>query len=93
MDKSKNIKQEIAEVTEKLEANPANAELFCQRAALYEKMQQLGAAMNDYNEVLRIHPHSKKAATKAAMIKETLQYQNIDIYAATNLNKDPWEDD
>lgn len=92
MDQSNEIKQKIKEITNQLEQNPSNVDLLCQRAVLYEKLQDFGAALNDYNQVLRIQPTDKKAGAKAEMIKETLHYQNIDIYADTNLYKDPWEE-
>lgn len=92
MDNSKDIKKQIENISQKIENSPGKTGLYCERAALYEKLQHLGAALNDYNEVLRLQPDHKKAGAKAEMIKETLHYQNIDIYAATNLNKDPWEE-
>jgi len=92
MDNSKDIKKQIEDISQKIKNSQENTELYFERAALYEKLQDLGAALNDYNEVLRQQPHHKKAGAKAEMIKETLYYQNIDIYAATNLNKDPWEE-
>jgi len=92
MDQSNEIKKKIKEITSQLEQTPSDAELLCQRAALYEKLQYFGAALNDYNFVLRIQPGNKKAGAKAEMIKETLHYQNIDIYADPNLYKDPWEE-
>ncbi|MCF8232678.1 MAG: hypothetical protein K9J27_10860 [Bacteroidales bacterium] len=92
MDQSKEIKKQIKEITQKLEQQPSDTDLLSQRAKLYEKLQDFGKALNDYNQVLRIEPGNMKAGAKAEMIKETLQYQNIDIYADTNLYKDPWEE-
>lgn len=92
MDQSKEIKQQIKEITQKLEQDPSDTELLCQRAGLYEKLQYFGNALNDYNQVLRIQPGNMKAGAKAEMIKETLQHQNIDIYSDPNLHKDPWEE-
>lgn len=92
MDQTENIQQQIKKLSEKIRQNSTDINLLCRRAGLYEKLQNFGAALNDYNEVLRQQPEHKKAGTKAEMLKETLHYQNIDIYAATNLNKDPWEE-
>lgn len=92
MDQTESIRQQIKKLSEEIRQSPTDVNLLCRRARLYEKLQDYGAALNDYNEVLRKQPHHKKAGAKAEMIKETLYYQNIDIYAATNLNKDPWEE-
>ena len=92
MDESKEIKQKIKEITQKIDQESSDTKLLCQRAGLYEKLQDFGKALNDYNQVLRIQPGNMKAGAKAEMIKETLQYQNIDIYADPNLYKDPWEE-
>ena len=75
-----------------LKNNPENKELLLIRGDLFYNLQRYSDALNDYNKVLRIESENKIVSSKVEMIKDILKFQNLDIYAATNLNLDPWLD-
>ncbi|MFC2104635.1 tetratricopeptide repeat protein [Bacteroidota bacterium] len=67
--------------------------LLILRGDIYNKKQEYSKALNDYNRALKLEPRNKKIASKIEIIKDILKFQALDIYGATNLNKDPWLDD
>lgn len=78
---------------EKLISNsPKDIELLFERAELFTSIQQHGNAINDYLTILKIVPDNKIAKTKLELLRTIIKYSNIDIYASTNTNMDPWED-
>ena len=48
-------------LTEALHVEPANADLYMQRASLYAKNQDAGSALNDFTSVLRLEPNNHHA--------------------------------
>lgn len=69
---------------------PDDSELYFARAELFFQRNDLGKAINDYNQVLKIVPHNQEAKGKVEFIKTILKYQNTDIYANPNTDMDPW---
>ncbi|HRW62351.1 MAG TPA: tetratricopeptide repeat protein [Bacteroidales bacterium] len=83
----------ISAINNCIALNPDKADFFMARGDLYYKMQKFALALNDYNKAFKKDPDNKNIKTKIEFIKDILKFQNLDIYASTNLNKDPWLDD
>ena len=87
-----NISSSIKKLTQKIVKNPKNIELYKKRAKLYMKTQDYGKAINDFNKILKINPACTEASTSIEILQTTIRFINIDVYANTNLTKDPWFD-
>ncbi|MFP4025220.1 MAG: tetratricopeptide repeat protein [Thiohalospira sp.] len=73
---------------------PGNAEILIKRGDLNYKLQNYSSALNDYNKALKIKgKKTKDIEAKIEIITNIIKYRGSDIYAATNLNNDPWLDD
>ncbi len=66
--------------------------LLHERAELYTSIQEYGKAINDYLRLIEINADDKIAIAKLSILRNILKYSNIDIYASTNTNMDPWLD-
>ena len=91
--KNQEYTKAIEELTRQLNSNQQNADLYILRGDIYYLKQEYPKALNDYNKVLKLNANNKIISSKVEMIKEIIKFQNLDIYASTNLNKDPWLDD
>ena len=89
---TKDIKKKIGELSRKIALNPKNIKLLHLRAELFTSQQDHGKAVNDYLKILKIKPEDKEAKTKLGLLRSILKYSNIDVYASTNTNMDPWMD-
>ncbi len=69
---------------------PNDPALYFARAELFFQRNDLGKAINDYNQVLKFAPLNQEAKAKIEFIKTILRYQNTDIYANPNTDMDPW---
>lgn len=83
----------LEELTECILNNKDDIELYVLRGDIYYKKQEYAKALNDFNKVLKSEPSDQIIKSKVNMIKDILKFQALDIYASTNLNKDPWLDD
>lgn len=63
-----------------LAADPENTALLHERGQLHYRMNQWGAALNDFNAVLRLDPGHEEARQYAQMIEEILAFRYKDIY-------------
>ena len=63
-----------------LTAQPANTALLLERGQLHYRMNEWGAALNDFNAVLRIDPSHREAQQFVDMIQEILTFRYKDIY-------------
>jgi hypothetical protein len=90
MDERQLVEKKIEEINSKL-TKTRTTTLLCQRARLFEKLQELGKALNDYTEILEAEPENTKARAKAEQVQTLLAHQKLDIFSDTNLHKDPWE--
>lgn len=75
-----------------LEKNPENISLLLTRAKLFRQLQNFSEAFNDLQYILKIDPNHEEAKNLLNLTREILQCQQLDIYASTNLNNDPWID-
>jgi tetratricopeptide (TPR) repeat protein len=75
-----------------LEEQPENIQLLLQRAKLFRQLQNYGKAFNDLQAIVKLDPSHKEAKNLLNFTREILQCQQLDIYASTNLNNDPWID-
>ncbi len=87
-----NIKKAIKELV-KIEIDNSDLNCLKWRADLYYSLREYTYALNDFNRILKVEPENKIVSSKIEMIKDILKYQSVDIYASTNLNKDPWLED
>jgi len=87
---SSDIESIIKELNKWLKIEPDNIVLLEQRAAIFEKLQQYGNAINDLKKIIEIAPDNNQARVKIDMLKTILRYTNTDIYASPNTNMDPW---
>ncbi len=83
LDLIKNINTEIKNTEDSIE-------LLYQRADLYTKLQEHSNAINDYIAIIKINDSYKDVQVKLDMLQTIVKYVNIDIYASTNTNLDPW---
>lgn len=91
--KNQEYTKAVVEITEQLTNSQNEVDLYILRGDIYYLKQEYPKALNDYNKVLKLDSNNKIISSKVEMIKEILKFQNLDIYASTNLNKDPWLDD
>ncbi len=89
MDK-KEILELIKNINTEIKNTEDSIELLYQRATLYTKLQEHSNAINDYIAILKINDSYKDVQVKLDMLQTIVKYVNIDIYASTNTNLDPW---
>jgi tetratricopeptide (TPR) repeat protein len=77
---------------EALENHPDNVRLLLSRAKLFRQLQKFGEAFNDLQAILKLNPDHQEAKKLLDLTRSILQGQQLDIYASTNLNNDPWID-
>ncbi len=70
----------IATLNAALAAEPANTALLLQRGQLHYRLGEWGAALNDFNAVLRIDPTHREAQQFTEMIQDILAFRYKDIY-------------
>ncbi len=70
----------IAMLTSQLEQDPANTDLLLERGKLHYRHNEWGAALNDFNAVLRIDKDHSEARQLVEMVQEILQFRYTDIY-------------
>ena len=63
-----------------LAATPENTELLHERGQLHYRLNEWGAALNDFNAVLRLDPTHREARQFVDMIQEILAFRYKDIY-------------
>ncbi|RLD63228.1 MAG: hypothetical protein DRJ01_04300 [Bacteroidetes bacterium] len=86
------ILSSIKKTTQQISNSSNNIELYKKRAKLYMKIQDYSKAINDFNKILEINPNCTEARVSIEYLKTTIKFINIDVYANTNLSKDPWFD-
>jgi len=61
--------------------------------AVYEqiKKQNFTAALNLLTKISELDPNNKQATTSKQFIEEIIKFNNLDVFASTNLFMDPWE--
>lgn len=70
----------LAALDQALAAAPENAALLLERGQLHYRMNAWGAALNDFNAVLRLEPTHREARQFINMIQEILAFRYKDIY-------------
>ena len=80
------------ELDEALQKDPDNIRLLLNRAKLYRQLQKFGDAFNDLQAIIKQNPDHQEAKSLLNLTRSILQGQQLDIYASTNLNNDPWLD-
>ena len=70
----------IAMLNSQLEAEPENVELLLERGKLHYRHNEWGAALNDFNTVLRLNPQHEEARQFIEMVQEILEFRYTDIY-------------
>lgn len=61
-------------------AEPENAALLLERGQLHYRLNEWGAALNDFHAVLRLDPGHEEARQFAEMVQEILAFRYKDIY-------------
>ncbi len=90
MEGKENILKAVKMLDEAIKVQPKDEALYFMRAEFFYKLNQYGAAINDYNKVVDMNPENKEAVGKIDLIHTILRYNNTDIYANPNTNMDPW---
>jgi len=70
----------MASLDEALAADPENPALLLERGQLHYRLGEWGAALNDFNAVLRCDPEHREARQFIDMIQEILAFRYKDIY-------------
>ena len=80
MSEVKDLNQRLNELTQQIETQPQNIDLFIERGKLNHRMGNFGAAMNDFLVVQVIDPENKVAEEFIDFINEILNFRNLDLY-------------
>ena len=76
-----------------IEKESKNPELYLEKGKLLKHLQRFTEAINCFQKVLSLKPNYHEALNLRNMAQDILRFQQIDIYASTNLTNDPWLDD
>ena len=66
--------------TAQIAAEPENTELYAERGKLHYRLNEWGAALNDFNRVLQLDASHAEARQYAQMVQEILEFRYKDIY-------------
>lgn len=69
-----------AALTAQIAAEPENTELYAERGKLHYRLNEWGAALNDFNRVLQVDASHAEARQYAQMVQEILEFRYKDIY-------------
>ena len=69
-----------AALTAQIAAEPENTELYTERGKLHYRLNEWGAALNDFNRVLQLDDSHAEARQYAQMVQEILEFRYKDIY-------------
>ena len=61
-------------------ADPENTALYMERGKLHYRLNEWGAALNDFNRVLQADDSHAEARQYAQMVQEILEFRYKDIY-------------
>ena len=67
-------------LTEQIAADPENTALYMERGKLHYRLNEWGAALNDFNRVLQADDSHAEARQYAQMVQEILEFRYKDIY-------------
>ena len=67
-------------LTAQIAAEPENTELYAERGKLHYRLNEWGAALNDFNRVLQLDDSHAEARQYAQMVQEILEFRYKDIY-------------
>ena len=70
----------IAAITAHLTDTPDDIDLLLERGKLHYRLNEWGAALNDFNRILKIAPHHAEARQFIDMVQEILAFRYKDIY-------------
>ena len=69
-----------AALTAQIAAEPENTELYAERGKLHYRLNEWGAALNDFNRVLQLDASHAEARQYVQMVQEILEFRYKDIY-------------
>ena len=72
--------EETVALTAQIAAEPENTELYTERGKLHYRLNEWGAALNDFNRVLQLDDSHAEARQYAQMVQEILEFRYKDIY-------------
>ena len=67
-----------------------NPLLFEKLGYLFKHYARWANAINFFNKALKEKPENKAIQQEITFLMEILKLEQLDIFASTNLNKDPW---
>ena len=73
----------MAALTARIDADPeaaANADLLVERGKLHYRLNEWGAALNDFNRALALDKEHTEARQYVEMVQEILQFRYTDLY-------------
>lgn len=70
----------IAALTAQIASAPENTALYLERGKLHYRLNEWGAALNDFNRVLQLDDAHAEARQFAGMVREILEFRYKDIY-------------
>lgn len=76
-----------------LASNQNDIDILLKKAFLLKQMQKFGEALNTLKQIIDYEPGNEEAINLRDMIMDILRFQQMDIYASTNLSNDPWLDE
>ena len=74
------ISSQIVALNARLDADPDNVDFLLQRGQLHYRRNDWGAAINDFNRILKINPQHQEAHQLLDMVQEILSFRYKDIY-------------
>ena len=69
-----------AALTAQIAQDPQNTALYIERGKLHYRLNEWGAALNDFNRVLQLDDSHAEARQYARMVQEILEFRYKDIY-------------
>ncbi|WP_418983715.1 nicotinate (nicotinamide) nucleotide adenylyltransferase [Alistipes sp.] len=70
----------IAALAAQIAAEPENTALYLERGKLHYRLNEWGAALNDFNRILALDDAHAEARQLAGMVREILEFRYKDIY-------------
>jgi tetratricopeptide (TPR) repeat protein len=91
--KKEQFEQALNLISEAIKEHPDNIELLLLEGKILKQLQKFPDAINVFQKILKLDPQHQEALNLKKMTQDILRFEQLDIYASTNLTNDPWLDD
>ena len=84
------LKRKIRDLSQLLNKDPGSIVHLQERAKLWEQINNLGEAINDFKKIQTILPEDVQIKNRIHYLETILKFNNMDIFSNTNTSHDPW---